>query len=57
MKVSPIKQLLNNKRHEINHQTSNFDDLPFDGDERFVHMPQSREGIEAQNMIPGHKQD
>ena len=36
LKVSSIKRSLDNRRYEINPQNSNFDDLPFDGDERLI---------------------
>ena len=36
LKVGFIEQSLNNRRYEINPQNENFDDLPFDGDERLI---------------------
>ena len=36
LKVSSIKQLLYNIMYKINPRNSDFDDLPFDGDERLV---------------------
>ena len=36
LKVSLTKQLLDNRRYEINHQVADFDDLNFDGDGRLI---------------------
>ena len=36
LKVSPIKQSLDNKIYESNHRNTDFNDLPFDGDERLI---------------------
>ena len=37
LNVSSIKRSLDNRRYEINPQNSNFDYLPFDGDERLLY--------------------
>ena len=36
LKVGSIKGSLDDRRYKSNHQNSDFDDLPFDGDKRLI---------------------
>ena len=36
LKVSLTKQSLYNRKYKGSHRNANFDDLPFDGDDRFI---------------------